>query len=70
MAYRRISVPELLLSVDHAKIGQWRRKESLRATCRYRPELLRSMQWQKGDGKLFLAMKEEEKEKSQRHRED
>lgn len=70
VAYRGKSVPELLLSGDHAKIGQWRRKESLRATCRYRPELLRSMQWQKGDGKLFLAMKEEEKEKSQRHRED
>ena len=61
VAYRGKSVPELLLSGDHAKIGQWRRKESLRATCRYRPELLRSMQWQKGDGKLFLAMKEEEK---------
>ena len=70
VAYRGKSVPELLLSGDHAKIGQWRRKESLRATCRYRPELLRSMQWQKGDGKLFLAMKEEEKEKSQRHRKD
>ena len=70
VAYRGKSVPELLLSGDHAKIGQWRRKESLRATCRYRPELLRSMQWQKGDGKLFLAMKEEEKEKSQGHRED
>lgn len=70
VAYRGKSVPELLFSGDHAKIGQWRRKESLRATCRYRPELLRSMQWQKGDGKLFLAMKEEEKEKSQRHRED
>ena len=70
VAYRGKSVPELLLSGDPAKIGQWRRKESLRATCRYRPELLRSMQWQKGDGKLFLAMKEEEKEKSQGHRED
>ena len=64
VAYRGKSVPELLLSGDHAKIGQWRRKESLRATCRYRPELLRSMQWQKGDGKLFLAVEEEEKEKS------
>ena len=32
VAYRGKSVPELLLSGDHAKIGQWRRKESLRAT--------------------------------------
>ena len=62
--YQGKTVPEILLSGDHAKIGQWRRKESLRATFRHRPELLRSVQWQKGDGKLFLAMKEEEKEKS------
>ena len=70
--YQGKTVPEILLSGDHAKIGQWRRegnpllrrKESLRATFRHRPELLRSMQWQKGDGKLFLAMEEEEKEKS------
>ena len=57
-------MPEVLLSGDHGKIGQWRRKESLRATFLHRPELLRTMQWQKGDGRLFLAMEEEEKEKS------
>lgn len=62
--YRGKAVPEVLLSGDHGKIGQWRRKESLRATFLHRPELLRTMQWQKGDGRLFLAMEEEEKEKS------
>lgn len=63
--YHGKTVPEILLSGDHAKIDQWRRKEALRATLRHRPELLRQMQWQKGDGKLFLAVKEEEKQKSQ-----
>ena len=63
--YHGKTVPEILLSGDHAKIGQWRRKEALRATLCYRPELLRQMQWQKGDGRLFLALKEEKKENSQ-----
>ena len=62
--YQGKTVPEILLSGDHAKIDQWRRKEALRATFHHRPELLRQMQWQKGDGRLFLAMKEEEKENS------
>lgn len=33
-------VPEVLLSGDHAKIRLWRRRESLRATWRFRPDLL------------------------------
>lgn len=35
-----MSVPEVLLSGDHAKIAQWRLKESLRRTHVRRPELL------------------------------
>ncbi len=46
--YQGKTVPEILLSGDHAKIDQWRRKEALRATFHHRPELLRQMQWQKG----------------------
>ena len=33
-------VPEVLLSGDHAKIKVWRRVESLRATKKFRPDLL------------------------------
>lgn len=33
-------VPEVLLSGDHAKIKAWRRVESLRATKKFRPDLL------------------------------
>ena len=35
-----LTVPEVLLSGDHAKIREWRRKESLRATAAFRPDLL------------------------------
>ena len=36
------TVPEVLLSGDHAKIRAWRRRESLAATLRFRPDLLKS----------------------------
>ena len=37
---RGLEVPEVLLSGDHAKIRAWRRAESLKATKRFRPDLL------------------------------
>ncbi|MBO4836022.1 MAG: hypothetical protein J5483_07900, partial [Lachnospiraceae bacterium] len=33
-------VPEVLLSGDHARIEQWRRKQSLERTRKQRPDLL------------------------------
>ncbi|MBQ8200407.1 MAG: tRNA (guanosine(37)-N1)-methyltransferase TrmD [Clostridia bacterium] len=38
---RGMEVPEILLSGDHAKIKAWRRRESLRATKKFRPDLLK-----------------------------
>lgn len=35
-----MDVPEILLNGDHAKIKAWRRRESLKATLMYRPDLL------------------------------
>ena len=35
-----MEVPEVLLSGDHAKIRAWRRRESILATRRFRPDLL------------------------------
>lgn len=35
-----MTVPEVLLSGDHARIKAWRRQESLRTTKRFRPDLL------------------------------
>ncbi|MBR2719000.1 MAG: tRNA (guanosine(37)-N1)-methyltransferase TrmD [Clostridia bacterium] len=39
-----MEVPEVLLSGDHAKIKAWRRQESLRATKKFRPDLLEKAQ--------------------------
>ena len=35
-----MEVPEILLNGDHAKIKAWRRRESLKATLKHRPDLL------------------------------
>lgn len=40
--FRGLGVPEVLLSGDHAKIAAWRRREALRRTWEWRPELLAS----------------------------
>ncbi len=39
--YKDQKVPEILLSGNHAKINEWRKKESLRLTSRLRPDLLK-----------------------------
>ncbi len=39
-----MEVPEVLISGDHAKIKAWRRQESLRATKKFRPDLLEKAQ--------------------------
>ena len=38
--WKGLAVPEVLLNGDHAKIRAWRRRESLKATLRFRPDLL------------------------------
>jgi len=38
--YRGWSVPEVLLSGNHAQINSWRREQSIRRTLEHRPELL------------------------------
>lgn len=39
-AYRGLSVPDVLLSGDHARIAAWRRSQAVRKTARVRPDLL------------------------------
>jgi len=38
--YRGYSVPQVLLSGDHAQIAKWRREQAIRRTLERRPELL------------------------------
>ena len=39
-SWRELEVPAVLLSGDHARVGQWRHRESLRRTAQRRPDLL------------------------------
>ena len=50
------SVPEVLLNGDHAKIRAWRRRESLAATLRFRPDLLESASLSPEDRKILKEL--------------
>ena len=39
--FRGLKVPEVLLSGNHQKVEQWRRKKALEATKKRRPDLLK-----------------------------
>ncbi|MCR5553810.1 MAG: tRNA (guanosine(37)-N1)-methyltransferase TrmD [bacterium] len=39
--FKGLSVPEVLVSGDHAKVNEWRKKEALKVTKARRPDLLR-----------------------------
>ena len=51
--YRGLTVPDVLLSGDHAKINRWRRDRALELTWRRRPEMLKSVELDKKD-RLFM----------------
>ncbi|MGN0971289.1 MAG: tRNA (guanosine(37)-N1)-methyltransferase TrmD [Aristaeellaceae bacterium] len=51
-----MEVPEVLLSGDHAKIRAWRRQESLRATKRFRPDLLEKAELTDKDKRMLEDM--------------
>lgn len=57
--FEGLAVPEILLSGHHARIEQWRRKESLRRTFLRRPDLFDEAQWQDGDYELLEELVQE-----------
>jgi tRNA (guanine37-N1)-methyltransferase len=57
--YRGWSVPEILLSGDHAKIEMWRREQSLRRTMKRRPDLLESAALSEKDFKVLKKIQDE-----------
>lgn len=52
------TVPDVLLSGDHAKIRAWRRRESLAATARFRPDLLETADLSESDLKILKELEE------------
>ena len=54
--YRGESVPEILLSGDHAKIAKWRREQSLSRTLERRPDLLDKAELSEDDRKYLSEL--------------
>ncbi|WP_418790075.1 tRNA (guanosine(37)-N1)-methyltransferase TrmD [Phosphitispora sp. TUW77] len=57
--YKGIQVPEVLLSGNHEKIRQWRRKKSLQRTMQRRPDLLKREDLSPEDSKLLEQTEED-----------
>ena len=55
--FRGLSVPEVLVSGDHAKIRRWRRRESLRRTLERRPDLLERAALSAEDRRILAELK-------------
>lgn len=55
--FRGMTVPEVLLSGDHAKIKKWRREESLKKTFLNRPDLLDKADLDDKDKKYLSELK-------------
>jgi tRNA (guanine37-N1)-methyltransferase len=60
--FRDWTVPEVLLSGNHAAIARWRRKEALRRTRARRPDLLARVDLTKLDRALLAEIEREESE--------
>jgi tRNA (guanine37-N1)-methyltransferase len=52
--FRGERVPDILLSGDHAKINEWRRKQSLLRTLQRRPDLLEKAELSQADRKFLM----------------
>jgi tRNA (guanine37-N1)-methyltransferase len=64
--FRGWSVPEVLLSGNHAEIVRWRRQEALRRTFERRPDLLAKAHLSPADREFLLHLaQEEESEEAQ-----
>lgn len=55
-----LEVPEVLVSGDHAAVARWRRRESLRATLRKRPDLLEGARLDAADRQLLAELRAED----------
>lgn len=58
--FRGMTVPDIIVSGDHAKVARWRRKEGLRRTLHRRPELLERADLSAEDRKLLDEIRAEE----------
>jgi len=59
--FRDWSVPEILLSGDHARIAHWRREQALLRTYQRRPDLLRKAGLSESDRKFLSGLENDGK---------
>jgi len=57
--FEGLTVPEVLLSGDHARIARWRREQALRATLALRPDLLASAPLSPEDQEFLATLAED-----------
>ena len=55
--FEGLTVPDILLSGDHAKIAKWRREKSLEITLKNRPDLLQTAELTEADKKYIESLK-------------
>ena len=58
--YQGITVPEVLLSGNHAKIKQWRLQQSLLKTRDHRPDLMAARSFTKEESRLLASLEQEQ----------
>ena len=58
--YEGDEVPEILYSGNHQAIDKWRKKQSLKLTKKYRPDLLKDFVFSKEELKLLKELENEE----------
>lgn len=56
--FEGMTVPDILLSGDHAKIAKWRREKSLEITLKNRPDLLQTAELTDKDRKYIELLKQ------------
>lgn len=56
--FRGLSVPDVLLSGNHARIETWRREQSLERTYRRRPDLLEQIELTEDDKKFLQSLRD------------
>ena len=61
--YEGDKIPDILYSGNHTAINKWRKKESLRLTKKYRPDLLKNYQLSKEEVKLMSELDSDEQPK-------
>lgn len=58
--YEGDNIPDILYSGNHQAIDKWRKKESLRLTKKYRPDLLENYKFSKEELKLLKELETDE----------